>query len=50
MAVQGASPGRGVIPDHPTQHSITDLLEVKDAELNYILGLIDRRRTRQRVT
>jgi len=41
--------GRGVIPDYPAQPNIKDILEGKDTELNYTLGLIEKKRQRKRI-
>ena len=50
MAVSaGPKPGRGVIPDYPAQPNIMDILEGKDTELNYTLGLIEKKRQRKRI-
>ncbi len=47
MAVSAVpKPGRGVIPDYPAQPNIKDILEGKDTELNYTLGLIEKKRLR----
>jgi hypothetical protein len=47
MAVSAVpKPGRGVIPDYPAQPNIKDILEGMDTELNYTLGLIEKKRLR----
>jgi Peptidase family S41 len=48
MAVSpGPKPGRGVVPDYFVQPTISDLLKGSDAELNFILRAIEKRRMRK---
>jgi hypothetical protein len=49
MAVSGyAYPDRGIIPDYPVQRPIEDFLSGKDTELEFILDLIEKKKTADR--
>ncbi len=42
MAVSGYPPDRGIIPDYPVSPTIKDLLNGKDAELDFVFELIEK--------
>jgi hypothetical protein len=42
MAVSGYPPDRGIIPDYPVSSTIKDLLSGKDAELDFVIELIEK--------